>query len=142
MPVRMNIEEAQAILRANFAHWVLDLNPQVKELTENAAVLLMPHNEKLQREGGIVSGQALMALADTAMVISLCNAFGGFQPVTTVDMNTTFMRPAKAGVLAEATVLRLGKTMGFCQARILLDTPERQLVANAVGTYAILTPGR
>jgi len=89
--------------------------------------------------GGTMHGGALMALADTTMVIALCATNGDFLPVTTVDMNTTFMRPAaNAGVLAEATILRQGRTLAFCQTRLLLDTPERPLIASAAGTYAIL----
>ena len=111
----------------------------MRDIGTDSTVLVMPPDDKLHREGGIVSGQALMALADTAMVIALCAAFDGFKPVTTVNMNTTFMHPAaNAAVIAEARVLRLGKTMGFCEARLLLDTPQRQMVANATGTYAIL----
>ena len=134
----ISVEEADQILRRNFAPWVLDLNMKVRAASEQSATLVMPFDEKLHRAGGVVSGQALMALADTAMVISLCSALGGFRPVFTVDLTTTFMRPAtNTAVLAEATVLRLGRTMGFGQVRLLTDTSERQLVANTVGSYSI-----
>ena len=134
----ISVDEADQILRRNFAPWVLDLNMKVRATTEQSATLVMPFDEKLHRAGGVVSGQALMALADTAMVISLCAALGEFRPVFTVDLTTTFMRPAtNTAVVAEATVLRLGRTMGFGEARLLMDTPERQLVANTVGSYSI-----
>ena len=134
----ISIEEADRILRRNFAPWVLDLNMRVCATTGQSATLVMPFDEKLHRAGGVVSGQALMALADTAIVIALCSALGGFRPVFTVDLTTTFMRPAtNAAVLAEATVLRLGRTMAFGEVKLLTDTPERQLVANTVGSYSI-----
>jgi uncharacterized protein (TIGR00369 family) len=135
----LTTEAAEDIIRTYFATWVQDLRLQVRSVDAGAVTVCMPFSESLYRSGGIVSGQALMALADTTMVIALCASKGGFLPVTTVDMNTTFMRPAaNANVLAEATILRQGRTMAFCQARLLMDTPERQLVANATGTYAIL----
>ena len=135
----MVIADAEQILRDYFAAWVQELNLEIRDVNGTGATLRMPVNEKLHRAGGIVSGQALMALADTAMVIALCAAKGSFLPVTTVDMTTTFMRPAvNAAVLAESVILRQGRTMAFCQTRLLLDAPQRGLVANAVGTYAIL----
>lgn len=134
----ISVEEADRILLRNFAPWVLDLNMKVRATSGQSATLVMPFDEKLHRAGGVVSGQALMALADTAMVIALCSALRGFRPVFTVDLTTTFMRPAtNTAVLAEATVLRLGRTMGFAEARLRTDTAERTLVANTVGSYSI-----
>jgi uncharacterized protein (TIGR00369 family) len=134
----ISVEEAEQLLHRNFAPWVLELHLQVRETTAESATLVMPFDEKLHRPGGIVSGQALMALADTAMVIALCSALGAFRPVFTVDMTTTFMRPAtQTAIVAAATVLRLGRTLGFCQVRLLTDTMEPQWVANVVGSYSI-----
>jgi uncharacterized protein (TIGR00369 family) len=134
----ISVEEAEQLLHRHFAPWVLALHLQVRATTEASATLVMPCDAKLLRPGGIVSGQALMALADTAMVIALCSALGAFRPVFTVDMTTTFLRPAtQTAIVAEATVLRLGRTMGFGQVRLLTDTQERQLVANVVGSYSI-----
>lgn len=57
---------------------------------------------------------------------------------TTVDNHTTFMRPAtNTGILAVATALRAGRTMGFAEARLLTGTLEPQLIANVVGTYMV-----
>jgi acyl-coenzyme A thioesterase PaaI-like protein len=79
-----------------------------------------------------------MALTDTAMVLALWAAFGAFRPVATVDMTTTFLRPApQVAIVAEATVLRLGRTMGFCHVWLRTDTTERPLVAHSVGSYSI-----
>lgn len=139
----ITVEEAGDILSRNFAQWVLELGMKVRATTVESATLVMPFDEKLHRTGGIVSGQALMALADTAMVIALCSALGAYRPVFTVDITTTFMRPAtNTDVVAEATVLRLGRTMGFGQARLLTDTRERQLVGNVTGSYSIPPPSR
>lgn len=137
----ISIEQAEQLLRERMPPWVLELNLSVRELSETSAILALPFDAKLHRHGGMVSGQALMAMADTAMVILLFSAVGVARPIATVDMHTTFMRPAvNAGVLAEATVLRLGRSMAFCQVRLVMDTAERQLVANVVGSYATPTP--
>ena len=134
----ISIEAAEQLLHSNVPPWILALNLKVREITEESATLVMPFNEQLLRPDRIVAGQALMALADTAMVIALWSALGTFRLVATIDMTTTFMRPAtQTAIVAEATVLRLGRTLGFCQVRLLMDTMERQLVANVVGSYSI-----
>jgi uncharacterized protein (TIGR00369 family) len=126
------------MLRDNFAEWVRALGLTVRETTADSATLVMPFDARLERTGGIVSGQALMALADTAMVIAFCAAAGEFRAMGTVDNHTTFMRPAaNTGIVAIATVLRVGKTMGFAEARLFSDAPKPVLIGNAVGTYAV-----
>src|SRR5262249_56107044 len=68
---------------------------------------------------------ALPILADTAMVVALWSACGAFRLVATIDMTTTFIRPVThSAVVAEATVLRLGRTLGFCHVRLLTDRSE------------------
>jgi hypothetical protein len=48
-----------------------------------------------------------MTAADTAMVIALSAALGGFRPMATVGQTITFMRPISgADVLVTARVLR------------------------------------
>ena len=44
------------------------------------AILRMPFSERLCRNGGMVCGQALMAFADTAMVIANLAANRGYRP--------------------------------------------------------------
>ena len=78
------------------------------------AILRMPFSERLCRNGGIVCGQALMAFADTAMVLANLAANRGYRPMTTVDQTTHFMRAVAASdVLADARVVRMGRTMSF-----------------------------
>lgn len=126
------------MLRDNFAEWVRALNLTVRDTTASSATLVMPFDARLERTGGIISGQALMALADTAMVIAFCTAAGEFRAMGTIDNHTTFMRPAaNTGVVAVATVLRTGRTMGFAEARLWSDSPDPALIANAVGSYAV-----
>ncbi|MGY4377652.1 uncharacterized protein (TIGR00369 family) [Bradyrhizobium sp. i1.3.6] len=118
------IAEARRILGEVFAPWVQDLNLAVERLEhlppsdvadwQPGALLRMPFSERLCRNGGVVCGQALMALADTAMVIANLAANRGYRPMTTVDQTTHFMRAVSSSdVLADARVVRLGRTMSF-----------------------------
>lgn len=86
----------------------------------------MPCDEQLLHAGRVIAGPALMALADTARVIALWSACGGFRLVAPIDLTTTFLRPVThSAVVAEATVWRLGRTLGCCHVQLLTDTAER-----------------
>ena len=132
------VEQANAILAENFAPWVLASGVAAEVIGADAATLRIPFSEQLCRIGGILCGQALLTGADTAMVIALAAASGGFKPCTTVDLTINFMRPiAKADALLEAKVMRLGKTLAFCTCEIR-EAGGTKPAAFATGTYAIL----
>src|SRR6476620_8654009 len=131
-----DIEEARRVLGDVFAPWVLDLNLSVesvdyeprKDVTDwqPGAVLRMPFSERLCRNGGTVCGQALMALADTAMVIANLDANRAYRPMTTVDPTTHFMRAVTASdVLADARVVRPGRTMSFGRVTLSSATDNK-----------------
>jgi len=61
--------DAQAFLEANFAPWVLALMPCVSAVSEGRVTLEAPSTDQIARVGGIVSGETLATLADTAMVV-------------------------------------------------------------------------
>ncbi|CAL78692.1 putative thioesterase superfamily protein [Bradyrhizobium sp. ORS 278] len=113
------IDQARRILDDVFAPWIRDLALTVQDITPSAqgepgAILRMPFSSRLCRDNGVVCGQALMAFADTAMVIAMVTASGGYRPMTTVDQTTHFMRAVvTSDVLAEARVVRMGRTMSF-----------------------------
>ncbi len=140
-----NAEAANGILDDNFAPWVKALDLHVEAVGAQSATLRMRFHDDLCREGGIVSGQAMAALADTAMVIALASASGGYRPMATIDLHTTFMRPvARADVVAEAEVQRLGRTMAFARVTMrarAIDADSKidakAIVASAVGTFAL-----
>lgn len=134
----LDVRAAQEIIRENFAAWVQDLDLRVESVAADRAVLRLPFSDRLVRAGGTVCGQALMSAADTAMVIALAGAFGGFKPVTTVSQNVTFMRPISGrDVLVEARVIRLGRTLAFGEILMRADGDERP-AAHATTTCAII----
>ena len=129
---------ANALLAEVFADWVQDLGISVDRLTEDGAVLRMPYSDRLCREGGIICGQSLMALADTAMVIAVSSASGRYRPMTTVDMTTHMMKPmSNADVIADTRILRLGRSMAFGQA-LLHPEGDCRPALTATLAYALL----
>jgi uncharacterized protein (TIGR00369 family) len=145
-----DVEEARRVLTDVFAPWVQDLGLSIERLEtmpphggaadwQPGAILRMKFSERLCRNGGIVCGQALMALADTAMVIAISAANRGFRPITTVDQTTHFLKAvASADVLADARVVRLGRTMSF--GRVTLSSAaDRKPVAMVSSAFAMLS---
>jgi uncharacterized protein (TIGR00369 family) len=128
---------AQAILAENFAPWVEALGLTVEAVGSEAATLRLPLDPQLVRVGGSVCGQALMTAADTAMVIAISAALGGFRPMATVGQTISFLRPvANDDVLVEARVLRLGRTLAFGEIA-LRAAGSGALAAHATTTYAL-----
>jgi len=144
-----DIEEARRVLAEVFAPWVQDLKLSISGIEcappegadadwQPGAILRMPFSERLCRNGGIVCGQALMAFADTAMVIANLAANRGYRPMTTVDQTTHFMRAAtRSDVVADARVVRLGRTMSF--GRVTLSSAgDNKPVAMVSSAFAML----
>lgn len=134
----MTTAEADKILAVSFAPWVLDLGLTVESVGADRAVLRLPWSDRLAREGGGLSGQALMASADTATVIAVSAARGGFVPMTTVQQSTTFQRAVTGSdVLIEAVLTKLGRRMAFADIT-LSEAGSGALAARASTVYAIL----
>jgi uncharacterized protein (TIGR00369 family) len=142
------IAEARRVLGEVFAPWVMDLNLSIERFDfaptgdaadwQPGAILRLPFSERLCRNGGTVSGQALMAFADTAMVIANLAANRGYRAMTTVDQTMHFMRAVSASdVLADARVVRLGRTMSFGRATLLSATDNKP-VAMVSSAFAML----
>jgi uncharacterized protein (TIGR00369 family) len=145
----IDIEEAKRVLANVFAPWVQDLGLSIGSVEcdppagaaagwQPGATLRMAFSERLCRQGGIVCGQALMAFADSAMVIANLAANRGYRPMTTVDQTTHFMRAVTASdVLADARVVRLGRTMSF--GRVTLSSAgDDKPVAMVSSAFAML----
>jgi uncharacterized protein (TIGR00369 family) len=133
---------AEQMLTSVFAPWVQELNLSVESFETNGAILRMKFSEKLCRDNGVVCGQALMSLADTAMVFAVSAAAGAYRPMTTVDQTMHFLRPvSNVDVLAAAQVVRLGRTMAFGSVTLTAAGDERP-VAMAQLAYALLAESR
>ncbi|MEU3463560.1 PaaI family thioesterase [Streptomyces sp. NPDC006733] len=128
--------DAEKILADNFAPWVRDLELAVAETGERHAVLRLPWSGRLAREGGAMSGQALMAAADTATAIAVSAARGGYGPMTTVQQSTTFQRAVQdADVLITARVTKLGRRLAFVDITMTAGDGG-EVVAQATTVYA------
>jgi len=129
--------DCQLILKRNFAPWIQSLNLVVEDVQPGKVRLRMPARKEIMRVGDVVCGQALMALADTAMVFVVASISGEFRPVATVTQNTSFLRPAGQGdVIAEGRMLKSGRTLCFGEVEItMMGSPEP--VAHVTSTCSL-----
>ena len=134
----MTTETLQAALAELFAPWVQALGLRVEAFEAGVVTLRLPRNGQLSRVGDMLCGQAMMAAADTAMVLALISHFGAFRPCTTVQMNTSFLKPLSGqDALIEARLLRAGKALAFGEIDIR-GADDGKSVCRASTTYALL----
>jgi uncharacterized protein (TIGR00369 family) len=128
-------EIAQKILADFFADWVQALNLSILSIDTEHVLIRMPLGDHLARVGGIVSGQALAALADTAMVFAAIGHAGQPRQFATTDLHTQFLRPGVGtAVLCRATVVRAGKALTFARAEMTQED-DGKIIATATATF-------
>ena len=134
----MTVDTLQAAIAEYFALWVQDLGLKVEAFDEGTVTLRLPQDPRFSRVGGMLCGQAMMAAADTAMVLALINQFGQFRPCTTVQMNTSFLKPlSNQDALVQARVVRAGKSLAFGEIDIR-GADDGKSACRASTTYALL----
>jgi acyl-coenzyme A thioesterase PaaI-like protein len=142
------LEAAGRVMTDVVASWVQDLGLLVESVEagrpagapadwQPGAVLRLPFSSKTCRDGGLVCSQALMALADTAMVFACSAAWNGYRPMSPIDQTTHFLRPVNFDVIADARVVRIGRTVSFGRA-ILHCASDRRPVGMVSSAYVML----
>jgi uncharacterized protein (TIGR00369 family) len=142
------IQAAGRLMTEVFAPWVQDLGLLVESVEAGrpvgassdwmpGALIRLPFSHKLCRDGGVVCGQALLAAADTAMVIACAAAWNGYKPMSAVDQTMHFLRPVNFDVLADARIIRVGRTTTFGRVTLSSATDKRP-VGMVSSAYAML----
>lgn len=136
--LQFTIEQARAIFASDFAPWVQALDIQFERIEKGLTVLRVPVSSTLNRQGGSVCGQAIMALADTAMVFAVSASTGHYRPMTTVSQSTSFLRPASdADLIAEARIIKPGRTLMYGEVNLYTQSAEKP-IAHVTSTYMLL----
>jgi uncharacterized protein (TIGR00369 family) len=98
------------------------------------------HAPRTLRPGDLISGPVQFALADLTLWYLSFTVVGLAPMAVTSDLHITFLRPARGGdLVAEATLLRAGKTRITGDVRLWVDGAPDRPVAHAVGSYARLS---
>jgi len=129
----------QAAFEPVAADYVKRLRLAVTAVRPGEVDISLPVAAELVHGGGVVCGQALMAAADSAMVLAMIADLGAFRPMTTVQLQTSFLRPIPGettAVAITARILRRGKALAF--GEVSISTPDGRLAAHTTTTYALL----
>ncbi len=111
--------------------------PLVDSVTDEGVVVRQVIDERHGRPGGTVSGPTLMALADTAAWMAILSRIGPVVLAVTTSLHIDFLRkPALSDVLADATILKLGRRLGVVDVA-LRSAGSPEIVAKAQVTYSI-----
>lgn len=138
-PSKASLDTLRQAAHDVFAPWVRELDLRLIEAHEGEVVFELPVAPKHVHGGGVLCGQTMMAAADSAMVIAVLTHFGAFRPMTTVQLQTSFLRPIagdSGSAKVVARVLRMGRQLVFGEIEVL-DSAGK-LAAHATTTYALL----
>jgi len=117
-----------------------DLGARLVRAGDGEAKVALDLADRHMNSWGVGHGGVVMSLLDVAMARagkSLIDAEAGADVGSvTVEMKTSFFRPARGRVVAHGRVLHRSTTMAYCEAE--LRDEAQQLVAKALGTIKFL----
>jgi acyl-coenzyme A thioesterase 13 len=87
---------------------------------DGKAVVRLEVTEAVQNMGGSLHGGAIATLVDDAGTCAIISKDRDHRPGVTTDLNVSYFSPGPGGtfVLAEATVLKTGRTLAFVSVDI------------------------
>lgn len=134
--MKMTKAELEQFLEAEFPQ----MRPQrirIEHWDGRAIRVAMPIAEQHLRPGNTVSGPTMMTLADVAAYLLLLGLIGPVALAVTTNLSINFLRkPGLTDLVAEATMLKLGKTLAIIEIA-LHSGGQAEPVAHSVMTYAI-----
>ena len=138
----MDAAALQATLDSLAAECVKRLGMRVETVEPSQVTLSLPVSAEIVHAGGVVCGQAILSAADTAMLVAMIAQLGEFRPMTTVQLQTSFVRPVAgdvSSIIVVGRVLRFGKSLSY--GDVEFKAPDGKLAAHATTTYALLQHG-
>lgn len=122
--------------------YINDIFPQQRGAFEVLEVASMRTKVRLKigyqhlRPGGTVSGPAVFTAADCAFYMACLAMVGREGMMVTTNLNLNFLRrPPEADLIADAKILKLGRTLITGEVHIYSDQVQDP-VAHATTTYA------
>jgi acyl-coenzyme A thioesterase PaaI-like protein len=143
-----DLQAAGNMMQQIFPPWVQDLALLVESVESNrppgastewqpGAVVRLPFSKKLCGDGDVMCTQALMALADVAMVLACSAAWHGYRAMNAIDLTTHFLRPVNFDTIADARIVRIGRNTSFGRV-MLLGAADKRAVGMVSSAYAML----
>jgi len=135
---RISAEEIADLCRAELP-WVGEMGMVVESLRRHGATVRLPCAPRLLRPGGTVGGPFLMGLADFAMYVAVLSAIGRVELAVTTSLTCNFLRrPPAVDVIAEATLIKLGRRLAYGEVHLFsAGARDAGPVAHVTATYSI-----
>ena len=138
----VNLADIQALMEEYCAPWVKQLDLTITGLRDDGADFLWRTSDDICRvvteTQKVVSGQAIMAVADTATMLMISGLNGKFVNCTTVDASTNFLRPLFAGNIdVSLTALSFGRKLVTARAEFR-QAGQMKLAAHATSVFAYI----
>jgi len=109
---------------------------ELTSIERGTAVMTMQVRKRHKQLHGVVHGGILASLADTVGALAAYPLLPRKTRLATVEMKINYLEPVDRGkILAEATILRLGRTLAVVECEI--NDARGTLAAKALITYAI-----
>jgi len=120
------------------------LGLQVVEWSPGKAVVSVEITDSLKNRRGDAHGGVTATLLDAALGIACQSHSNEWKSEGTVTLNVQFIEPARGTLLAEARLLRAGRTVAFVEGEV--RDQSGTIVAKATATFKIerktAQPGR
>jgi len=133
---KISSDEFNQILEQEL-QWASDMGMRLEQMDAGRAVMRLPYLSSSTRPGGTISGPHMMMLADACMYAVVLGLIGKVKLAVTTNFNINFLRkPMQTDLLAEGTIIKLGKRLAVLEVSVL-TAGDDELVAHATGTYSI-----
>jgi uncharacterized protein (TIGR00369 family) len=114
-----------------------DSGLSIDTVEHGRAVVRLAYQDNFIRPGGTISGPTMMMLADFALYLAVLSAIGPVALAVTINFNLNFLRrPEQRDLIADASMLKLGKRLAVMEVTLYSDGSEDP-VAHVTSTYSI-----
>ena len=115
------------------------LGLRVEDVAPNFCRMRLPFRPELQQAGGLVHGGAIASLLASAGVIAIkAGVESEIRGIPTITMTVNYLAPARGtDVLAEAKIIRRGRSIVFAEVRALSSSGELLATAQIVYKFGV-----
>lgn len=135
MQLQMSANEVSGYIADVFPQ-VADYGFKIESLETGKISVSMKIRNAHLRPGGTVSGPTMFTLADCASYLIVLAHIGKVALAVTTNLNINFISKPEGDLVADATLLKLGKRLAVCEISIRSRATDA-LVAHATATYSI-----
>lgn len=137
-PAVMTVAELEAFLAHEYPQMFdAGTGVRIEAAWYHGARVRQAFRPEMLRPGGTISGPTMMALADVALYVAVLASIGPVPLAVTTSFNINFLRrPAQRDLVAQASLMKLGKRLAVGEVAILSEG-HPDPVAHVTATYSI-----